>query len=98
MKKYQAAFYGGTPVLKRVEVVRETAKCVYTNDALFRESKRAKESSCEAYFDTQEDAREWIKTKILAEIERAEHQIKSMQKRVELMGKELAKIPAMEVE
>jgi hypothetical protein len=78
MIKYEACS-GSYPTIERIEVTRETEKCVWIRvfgwEDESREEKRLKVNSWRPVFDTWEQAHNWIITKAIEKIEDAQRQL-----------------------
>lgn len=68
MKKYKAGHYCREKI-EEVEVIRETAACVYVHGWAGRESRFAKRSDFGNYFDTWEEAHQYLIDKAQKEVD-----------------------------
>lgn len=92
MQKYRATNYGNIPAIETVEVVRETEKCVWVDWAGYGEgSRRAKtDRAFEAYFDTFQEAKDWLVTIIECRLKEVEAQEKNLPLEFDYLKAEIA--------
>jgi hypothetical protein len=98
MKKYRASFYGGYPSISKVEINRETEHCVFLPDNLYGERRYSKESSCECFVDSLEEARTWVMDKIQIEMAHKKVQAEAAQESLVNLAIEVERVKTMEAE
>lgn len=91
--KYKASNNSYNEPITKVEITKETDRFV---QEVGKNVKRSKETDCEAYLDTYEEAKQWFIRQSEKQIKSAEGQIKYYEDKIDFERKKIEQFKMME--